>query len=317
MLSGTSQQALRVLLADPHTDLDHVDWAELRALAVSHGVIVRLADAITAGGEELPHRFHAAAALACARTQRALEIIDRLGARCETMGLEHAFLRAAEAYPDAGTVTLLVEAPSRPAVDRAIFDDLPAAPRSRWNLGNRLAGSSTFTTVDATPVRIRHGRLGRLGEHAHYARVLLGRAQHVRIGATSCRAPTPEDHCLMLAIEQAYAQPGSSPRLDDLAWLIPMLWAQSLDWDYLFAAAVSTGMLEGLGAFLASVSAVHHQLFGRDVVDAAVLARFRGPSSHLRRLAGAIEAGRWHSAARLSLRPLVAAVSARRAPRLA
>jgi hypothetical protein len=147
--------------------------------------------------------------------------------------------------------------------------------------------------------------------------MLLGRAQRVRVGATSCSAPAPEDHCLMLAIERAYAPSSSLPRLDDLAWLIPMLWGQSLDWDYLFAAAVAIGMLEGLGAFLASVSGVHHQLFGRDVVDAAVLARFRGPSSHLRRLAAALEAGRWQSAARLSLRPIVAAVSARRAPRLA
>jgi len=121
----------------------------------------------------------------------------------------------------------------------------------------------------------------------------------------------------MLAIERAYARASSPPRLDDLAWVIPMLWAQSLDWDYLFAAAVSIGMLEGLGSFLASVSGVHHQLFGRDGVDAAVLARFQGPSSHLRRFVAALEAGRWHSAARLSLRPIVAAVSARRAPRLA
>jgi hypothetical protein len=121
----------------------------------------------------------------------------------------------------------------------------------------------------------------------------------------------------MLAIERSYARAGSSPRLDDLAWVIPLLWAQSLDWDYLFAAAVAIGMLEGLGAFLASVSGVHHQLFGRDVVAAAVLARFQGPSSHLRRLAAALEAGRWQSAARLSLRPIVAAVAARRAPRLA
>jgi hypothetical protein len=317
MLSGTSQQALRLLLADPHTDLDHVDWAELRELAVSYGVIVRLADAVTAGRDELPERFHAAAALACARAQRALAIVDRLTARCEALGLAHAFLRTAEAYPDAGTVTLLVAAPWRPSVDREILEDLPAAPRSTRNLGNRLAGCSTFSTVDGIPVRLRHGRLGRLGEHARYARMLLGRAQRVRVGATSCSAPAPEDHCLMLAIERAYAPSSSLPRLDDLAWLIPMLWGQSLDWDYLFAAAVAIGMLEGLGAFLASVSGVHHQLFGRDVVDAAVLARFRGPSSHLRRLAAALEAGRWQSAARLSLRPIVAAVSARRAPRLA
>jgi hypothetical protein len=210
-------------------------------------------------------------------------------------------------------VTLLVAAPRRGVIDRKILGDLPAVPRSARNLGNRLAGCSSFTTVDGIPIRIRHGRLGRLGEHARYARLLTARARRVRVGATSCSAPAPEDHCLLLAIERAYARTGA--RIEDLAWIVPVLWTQSLNWDYLFATAMSIGMLEAAGAFLASVNDVHHQLFGRDVVDAAVLSRFPGRSSHLRRLGAALEAGRWSSAARLSLRPLVAAVSARRARR--
>ena len=319
MLSGTGRQALRLLLADPHADPAELDWAEARELTSAHGVIVRLADAVVAGGEELPPMFRQAAAAACARTQRALTIIDRLSARCAALGLgdAHAFLRAAESYPDSGggPITLLVSAPGSIKLDRAMLEDIPATlpSGSSRNLGNRIAGCRTFTSADGIPIRIRHGRLGRLGEHARYARLLVERAQRGPVGATMCRIPTPEDHCLLLVIEMAYAKIG--PRLGDLAWVIPVLWTQSLDWDYLFATALSIGMLEAAGAFFASVNDVHHQLFGRKVVDATILSRFQGRSSHLRRLGAALEAGRWHSAVRLSLRPLVAAVSARRVQR--
>ena len=88
---------LRLLLGDPQADPAELDWAEARELALAHGVIVRLADAVSACGEPLPARFQAAAAEACARTQRALAIVDRLSARCEAMGLAHAFLHTAEA----------------------------------------------------------------------------------------------------------------------------------------------------------------------------------------------------------------------------
>jgi len=321
MLSGTSRQVLRLLLADPHADPAELDWAEARELASAHGVIVRLADAIVAGGEELPPKFREAAAAACARSQRALTIIDRLSARCAALGLgdSHAFLRAAETYPDSGPVTLLVSGPGGASLklDRAMLEDVPATlpSGSSRNLGNRIAGCRTFTSADGIPIRIRHGRLGRLGEHARFARLLVERAQVSPVGASSCRVPTPEDHCLLLAIEMAYARTG--PRLGNLAWVIPLLWTQALDWDYLFATSLSMGMLEGAGAFLASVDDVHHQLFGRTVIDAAILSRFQGRSSHLRRLGAALEAGRWQSAVRLSLRPLVAVVSARRAQRFA
>ena len=317
MLTGTNRQVLRLLLADPHADPAELDWAEARELTSAHGVIVRLADALVAGGEELPPKFREAAAAACAQTQRALTIIDRLTARCAALGLgdAHAFLRAAETYPDSGPITLLVSAPGSIKLDRAMLEDIPASlpSGSSRNLGNRIAGCRTFTSADGIPIRIRHGRLGRLGEHARYARILVERAQAGTVGASMCRIPTPEDHCLLLAIEMAYARVG--PRLGDLAWAIPVLWTQTLDWDYLFATALSIGMLEGAGAFFASVNDVHHQLFGRKVVDATILSRFQGRSSHLRRLGAALEAGRWQSAVRLSLRPLVGAVSARRAQR--
>lgn len=320
MLNGAGVQSLRLLLADPRMDLDELDWAELRAVAARGGVLVRLADAVRQRGVEPPAALRSAAAAACARAQRALEIADRLGARCARLGLPHAFLRSVERYPDSGTVTLLVASHDGPAIDRDILRDLPATPcRQIWQ--RRISGASSYVTAYGIPLRIRHGRLGRFGEHARHARMLVERARPAAVGHSTLRAPSIEDHLLLLAIERSYARP--AVHLDDLAWMIPVLGAASWNWDYVFAAAMSIGMLESVGAFLAYANAVHRQLCAYDLVPPVLLMRFgeiQGDRddglfplprafarSYARHLGATLESGRWHSAARLSLLPLAAA----------
>ena len=123
------ESALRLLLEDPRLDLDGLDWAELRRVAERAGVIVRLADAVARRHETVPARFAAGAARACARTQCALALVDRLSEACDRLGIAHAFLKTVERYPDSGPdIDLLIADPSR-SVDRLILRDLPAAVR--------------------------------------------------------------------------------------------------------------------------------------------------------------------------------------------
>jgi hypothetical protein len=330
MLNQAGVQSLRLLLADPRMDPDEMDWATVREVAASAGVIVRLADALAARGDVLPPAFAARAAGACARTQRALEITEGVGTRCTELGIAHAVLRTAERYPDSGTITLLIATPNRPSIDQEILRDLPATPHPRGAAARRaqrhISAVSCFQTASGVPLRIRHGRLGRFGEHARYARVLIDRAAPRTVGQATVRAPTPEDHFTLLAIERTYMRPAF--RLDDLAWAIPALRAATFNWDYLFATAISIGMLESVGAFLAYVNDVYRQLLASSIVSSAVLARFVGqptaptpgaerfpvPSrlarSYVHQLGATLESGRWQSAARLSLLPLVAALGA-------
>jgi hypothetical protein len=226
-----------------------------------------------------------------------------------------------ERYPDSGTVTLLVASPNGPAIDRDILRDLPATPRRQAIWERRVGGASSYVTAYGIPLRIRHGRLGRFGEHARQARMLIERARPAAIGPSTLHAPSVEDHLLLLAIERSYARP--AVHLDDLTWVIPVLRAASWNWDYLFAAAMSIGMLESVGAFLAYANAVHRQLFVSDLVPPVLLTRFGDihrdrddglfplphafARSYARHLGATLESGRWHSAARLSLLPLAAA----------
>jgi hypothetical protein len=325
-------QALRLLLGDPRIDPYEVDAAELRRVAASDGVAVRLADALIARGETLPPRFAAATAAACARAERALELVDRLGARCNELGMPHAFLRTAEHYPDGAHVSLLIAAPHTRTIDRDILREVPAIPRGRTGgFERRLAGVTSYVAAHGIAVNIRHGRLGRFGEHARYARLLIDRACPTTAGQTTCRAPVPEDRVLLLAIERAYSRP--SFRLGDLAWVIPVLQQQSLNWDYVFATALASGVVAGVGAYLDYVNGVHTQVFGRALMDQTLLARFQGTPasprlptrvmtqfpangalarSYVRHVGATLASGRWQSAARLSLLPVVAALAGTR-----
>src|SRR5438105_1343098 len=177
---------LRLLVDDPRFDPDDLDWTLVRAVAERAGVIVRIADTIVRRGEELPPRLAESAAVACTHTQRVLEIVDQLGAACRRLGIAHAFLKTAERYPDTGRdIDLLIAEPTRDgAVDAAILRSLPAAPRKRsWR--SRLAGSCTYAAASGIVIDIWHGRLGLLGEHARYARLLLERARPMALGMTT------------------------------------------------------------------------------------------------------------------------------------
>lgn len=314
---------LRVLLAPERVDADDIDWAELRPVAERGAIIVRVADALVRRGDMLPPKFAEAAARACARTQRMLEVADRLSERCTALGIRHAFLKIAEMYPDSGRDLDLLIADTSPAVDRKILQDMPATFKSP-GLRNRLAGSRTHTAAYGIVVDIHHGRLGRFGEQARYARLLLDRASAARAGQSSFPAPSAADHFLLLATQQVYTRPAL--RLADVYSAIALLRTpDALSWDYVFATALSMGMVPAVGAYLEYIDRMHARLFDRPLIGDTLLARFqvrdraalargqdaRYPRSSLARrlylqhIQATVEAGRWVSAARLSLAPLV------------
>jgi glycosyltransferase involved in cell wall biosynthesis len=318
--------ALELLLARPPRDLDHVDWSELRRAAQRGGALVRVADAISskAGGEPLPPKFSAAAAQACSSAQRVLELVAQLSDACHRLGIAHAFLRTLESYPDAQpTVELLVGHPTSGS-DKVILGDVPAAPR-RAPLHQRLANVTLYTAAYGNRILIRHGRIGRLGEHARYARLLLARARPLAAGTMSCLAPSRTDQLLLLAMHQLYTRPAF--RLSDVYSVIDAIRQEQVDWDYLFATALSIGIVPAVGCYLQYVDGIYRTLAQRSLLPSDALARFETiaderraeryfppvPAAarlYLQHFRATLESGRWHSAARLSLLPLMAALTA-------
>ena len=306
--------ALQLLLAAPRSGLEltDLDWSELRVAAKRGGALVRVADAYS-GREPLPQRFSAAAAQACANAQRVLELVAQLSDTCNRLGIAHAFLRTVECYPDApGTIELLVGTPSA-GIDQLILRDLPATKR-RAALHHRLANVTTYTAAYGNRVVIRHGRIGRLGEHARYARLLLARAGQLTVGTMTCLAPSRSDHLLLLTMTQLYRRP--TFRLSDVLSGVEAIRLGQIDWDYLFATALSMGIVPVVGCYLQYLDRIHRSLAHRALVPTETLARFETAGEeqgaarlYLQHIRATLESGRWHSAARLSLLPVMAALT--------
>jgi hypothetical protein len=104
-----------------------------------------------------------------------------------------------------------------------------------------------------------------------------------------------------------------------------------LNWDYVFATALSMGMLPAVGAYLEYIDQMHLRLFNQLLLPEGVLRRFdaRGDRAwvgqdrdgrfpragiarrlYVKQVQASLEGGRWHSAARLCLLPIVAALTA-------
>lgn len=318
-------------------DYDDLDWSELRKAAQRGGTLVRVADAVKRPGEALPARFAEATAQACQRAQQVVDLVDHLSDACTRLGLAHAFVRTAECYPDAPpSIDLLIGDPSL-RVDREITRDIHAV-RHNGTLHHRLAGVSTYTLAYGNELLVRHGRLGRLGEHARFARLLLARARPRSMGTATPLAPSSADHVLLLAMHQLYTRP--EVRLSDLHCAIDALRGPEMDWDYLFATALSTATVSTVGCYVQYLDRIYQSVSGRALVPDDVLRRFvtsaqtTGPAPapdarfprirsaarlYLQNLRATLESGRWQSAARLTLVPLLAALTAgtRRAGTLA
>ena len=324
--------ALDLIVNPPSStfDPDHLDWSELRQAAERGGALVRVADVLKGitPDADLPPRFGEATAQACRRSQQVVELVDQLSTACTERGVAHAFIRTAESYPDTSrTIDLLVGDPSF-AVDREITRAIHAV-RRRGALHHRLAGVGSYTLPYGNRLLIRHGRLGRLGEHARLARLVVERARTRRMGTATPLAPTPADHVLILALHQLYTRPEF--RLSDLHGAIAALRGPDLDWDYLFATALSTATVPSVGCYLQYLHRVYEAVSGRALVRDEMLNRFMtglsrtGPALardarfprtwsaarlYVQNLRATLESGRWHSAVRLSLMPLVAALTA-------
>jgi glycosyltransferase involved in cell wall biosynthesis len=306
-------------------DPDELDWSELRQTAERGGTLVRVADAIQNPRDELPTRFAEATAAACRRAQQVVDLVDQLTDACSRLGISHAFVRTAECYPDPPpAIDLLIGEPSG-KVDRDITRTLHAV-RQRGSLHHRLAGVATYTAAYGNRLLIRHGRLGRMGEHARFARILLARARPRAMGTASPMTPTPADHVLLLAMHQLYTRP--EVRLSDLHTAITALRETEMDWDYAFATALSTGTVPTVGCYLEYLDRVAELVTDRPVVPVEIRRRFAVGAStpafaddarfprtraaaalYMNNLRATLEAGRWHSAARLSLVPVLAALT--------
>ncbi|MBI4419640.1 MAG: nucleotidyltransferase family protein, partial [Gemmatimonadetes bacterium] len=235
--------------------------------------------------------------------------------------------KAAQRYPDVGDdLDLLVLAPT-PAIDRLMLEGLPVTSRRR-TLAHRLSGCLLYALPGTDVVLdIHHGRLGSAGRHTDYLAVLRQRRRLVVIEGTEFWAPSSEDQLVLQGLEKVSGR--RSFHLCDVLHTITAVRA-GVDWEYVLRTARAQDGEAGLSCYLSYVAELHSRLAGRDLLprdvsDALRLGgwgrvefkngAFRFPALRVnsrvygRQFSADLRSGRWTSAARLCLLPLVAAAA--------
>lgn len=308
-----------------------LDWDALLDLARANGVLVRTAERLETLAIAVPDRFAQAVAEERRRVHSTLELMQHVGRACEARGIPYLFPKAFQDYPDFGDDMDLLVLPRSTRVDRAIVAGLSTVPVSR-DLGERFAGTATYRIRGcASPLDVQHGRLGIVGEHDEFPRVLLQHARPIVVEGMAFAEPPPEDQLVLQGLQRV---PGRLRiALCDVVFTVSTARRTGLDWDYVVTTARRHGALPGLGCYLDYVDQIHREVFGRPLLPDAVahaltltgwgriafraggyrfpLVRANG-RLYWRQLQHRIASGDWGGAGRLFLIPLVAGARAGR-----
>lgn len=313
-----------------------LDWDALLDLVRANGVLVRTAERLETLAIGVPDRFAQAVADERLRVRSTLELMRHIGQTCEARGIPYLFPKAFQDYPDFGDDVDLLVLPRSTRVDTAIVAGLATVPVSR-DLGERFAGTATYRIRGcASPLDVQHGRLGIVGEHGEFPRVLLQHARPIVVDSMAFTEPPAEDQLVLQGLQRV---PGRLRiALCDVVFTVATVRRPGgpgggLDWDYIITTARRHGALPGLGCYLDYVDQIHRDVFARPLLPEAVahaltlsgwgriafreggyrfpLMRANG-RLYWRQLRHRIANGDWGGAGRLFLVPLVAGARAGR-----
>lgn len=319
---------LRLLLDDSSRGEkpDEVSWEELLKVARQNVVLVRLSDKLHERGVRLPEFFKEAVEGQRRLNREKFDLIKRINRSCVENKVAFLFAKAFHHYPDMGGDVDLFLLSKSASVDALVLTGLSAAPRKR-NLIDHLASTVCYKVRGyETNLDIHHGRMWAYGEHNSFIVTLIENARRIAIEGSEFSMPSVEDLLIMQATQRVYGR--SYIRLAPVLYTISSLRRDDLDWNYLLRTARRFNALLGLSCYLTYVNQIHRQVFGSELLPAAVrksladkdwgTIEFRNGAyrfHHLRvarkvylnMLRGALISGNFKSLSRLCAAPFVAA----------
>ena len=324
-----AEELLRFLLErpDPDATLCRVGWTGLAPLARRHGVLLRVADRLTGAGVTPPPSFEDVVRQERRRADAALRVVHGVSAACEEHGVVFLFPKAFQHLPDIGTDLDMLIAADAPDVDVHFLQR--AGIRARRRASHRLTAATVFE-IDGCPtlLDVQRGRLGRMGEAATFASLMLGSAQRRVLNGVEIRVLPAEYQLILQGMQRVFWR--TSIRLSDLFQTISLLRRESINWEQLLQTARQLRLVEELACYLTYVDQINREVLGRPrlTMPAALTApghrwgrlEFRGgtyrfptvwvnTALYVSKLGHAVRKRSWDVAARLSLAPAVAVAS--------
>jgi len=320
---------LRLLLedADPAETVRRIGWERLAPLARRHGVLLRVADQLASAGHIGPISFRDAVQQERDRVRSSLSLIERVSWACEKHGVGFLFPKAFQHLPDIGNDLDLLIVSDDPPADTELFR--AAGIRARRRARNGLTRATSYETDCCDSLLdVQHGRLGRMGEDAGFARIILAGARRRIIEGMEVRVLSPEHQLLLQGMQRIFGR--ADVRLSDLVYTITSLRRDRLDWGQILETAATFQILAGLACYLTYVDQVQREVLAGPPLELPAALRadphrwgrleFRGSSYrfpavrvngalYVAKLRADVREHNWAGAGRLCLAPAVAAAS--------
>lgn len=245
--------------------LGDVDWNFVLQLAQRNVITIRLFEALQDVGIAVPNRTYRNVVEAeRARIRRMMELINRISEVLEREGIEYVFMKSFQHYPDMGEDADLLVLDRSSMVDLVIINSLRASV-SKGSLSHKLAGKQGYEIHGySSPLEIHHGRLGHVGEHSLYPKILTRNRQRIRLDGITTFIPSPEDQLIIQVLQRIYSH--LCIRLSDVIHAVSLIRREDLKWDYVLAITRRVGIFEGLCCYLSYITQIHKELFGTDAV---------------------------------------------------
>jgi hypothetical protein len=305
------------------------DWLELLRIATDNVVAVRTLDRLRARGVDAPVFVRTGVEAQRERTAAMLATVSRVGDLYDAHEIPWCLPKALPTPCEMGRdIDVLVLARGRDLA-ALIGRELGATPDPPTFRSGLTAATVYRVPGCPAPLEVHDGRLGLVGEHDRYPAALLGRCRVVEVGCGSIRVPRDEDLVVLQGIQRVYGR--SAIRITDVVTAIALARRAALDWDAVLRTSRTFGSGPGLSCYLSYIDRIHHDLFGAPLPCAPAVRsilrshwgrlsfpndRYRFPvitvncRLYAERLASDLAHGRWSSAGRLCLLPVVAAAAA-------
>ena len=229
-------------------------WDRLLQVASENKVVIRLFEQLNNLRIKPGDIYHDFAIREKERIARTIELMSRIHMICQSEGVDYVFMKNYQHFPDMGDdIDILVL--NHGEIVGAILEERFSAKACNLSFHNRFAGKSQYYVDDnSIDVEIHHGRIGVLGEHNQYPKLVLDNREMVNLINSSVFAPCHNDQFVLQLLQRVYGR--FSLRISELIYTCTSIRDGNLDFRYIENVAQEIGVSDGLCYYLSYINSL-------------------------------------------------------------
>ena len=253
------------------TDLNNADWSQLKTLIKKNVLPIRFFEKLTINQKEVQDKvFINFVESEKERIFKAVQLIEDIALLCKQQDIKYVFHKGFQHYPDMGhDIDLLVFDYSN-RIDLAISKAFKVT-KDKNSFTNRVASKVGYDIFGSkTSLEIHHGKMGHVGEHHKYPKILATRLIKSSSSSSEVMIPSNEDQLIIAVLQRMYSH--FHFRLSDILHIVDILKCD-LDWHYIETTCKQNGIYTGLKNLLGFIYYKYKQLTNEELIEKEVIIR--------------------------------------------